>query len=354
MSMRFVAIIAAGFAIVLTGVFSLPVSAHAQVQSPCPTVVHGFVPHINDGRLDSFDFFVSSTGTPVVGNVSVGSIPMESRYVTTWQQGAWTKVHVDVPSWYGFSGVTPVVVSVSKGVCSDTETFAVLLPQNLIPKKAAVPVKAPVAVPQEKGTVEKALKPVASSPIHASVSCEPGKATLSWDTDTTNVTQFVVERSDAPKGAFAAIKILPGNELGFTDTSVREGAAYSYRVKSFLAGKTLSTSPEVACGIPVAAAATPPPVREAPRGCSSWPALLWVGLVIAQLVSSIVIVDKLARLLQGNGWRFSLALFVPFATLLAAWFVFDACRAFQWFPVIVTLVTLATLFAPVFGTRRVL
>ena len=57
-------------------------------------------------------------------------------------------------------------------------------------------------------------------------------------------------------------------------------------------------------------------------------------------------IDSLAFLLSGNGVRFAVTLLAMFLAMLALWFLFDGCRHFRWFPIIITLLTLGTLITP--------
>jgi len=132
-----------------------------------------------------------------------------------------------------------------------------------------------------------------------------------------------------------------------------QGTEYAYRVRGFDGVSFLKDTQSAECAIPAeSAGGTINPVKPAAT-CHSWGVPVWAGLLVLHLVAALIIMDMLAVLLIGNGWRFTVALFVPFALFLTLWFVFDGCRTQQWFPVIVTLITLLTLFSPtLFGPKR--
>ena len=116
----------------------LPVSCAAT------PVVENFKPYVyEDGVLHSFDYTVVGDGVPTVTATAVGGRSLENFYSTTWQTGTTNvkKVHVDVPSWYGFSGETIIAVNVvtaSGTGCSVQKEFVVQIPAHPIEAPASV------------------------------------------------------------------------------------------------------------------------------------------------------------------------------------------------------------------------
>ncbi|MBI4068152.1 hypothetical protein HY413_01945 [Candidatus Kaiserbacteria bacterium] len=98
-----------------------------------PTI-ENFKPYVyEDGDLHSFDYTVVGDGTPVATATVVGGHALESRFTTYWQTGTTqaTKLHVDVPSWYGIAGEVHIMVSVMTATsidCVVQKEFVVQLP----------------------------------------------------------------------------------------------------------------------------------------------------------------------------------------------------------------------------------
>lgn len=325
-------------------------SASAQTALPqCGVHVQNIVPHVYNGTLDSFDYFYTSTETAQVLRTTVGGNVLSPRYTTTWKDTG-TKFHVDVPRWFNLSGPVSIeVVLMGKDGCIETRVFTVnvpVQPVQAIPHVNTPPVSTPTqnqVTPVQ--TPETSISAVSATPQGQAlkVVCSPTEASLTWAAQPGS-TSYIVERSDEDSD-FAAIKIVRSGVDTYRDTTVESGKVYTYRVRGFDGVHFTGTSVEARCGVPVNAAAPITPSNNE-NTCSTWPATAWVALLIVQLVLALITIDMLGALLTGNGWRFTTALFIPFAGLLSLWFVFDACRTFQWFPILVTLITLVTLFAP--------
>ncbi len=323
-------------------------SASAQTALPqCNGHVQSIVPHVYNGTLDSFDYFYSGTEGAQVLRTTVGGNVLSPRYTTTWKNTE-TKFHVDVPKWFNLSGSVSIeVVLMGKDGCIETRVFTVNIPSQpvrTVPHISTVPVSVPVENQATPVQTPETATTVSTTPQGQAleVVCSPTEASLTWAAQPGS-TSYIVERSEAGSD-FAAIKIVKGEVGTYRDTTVINGHVYTYRVRGFDGVHFTGTSVEARCGVPVDAAA--PIIPEKPGSCSTWPAAAWVALLIGQLVLALITIDMLGILLIGNGWRFTAALFIPFAGLLSVWFVFDACRTFQWFPILVTLITLVTLFAP--------
>ncbi|MBP9668755.1 MAG: hypothetical protein KBE09_00500 [Candidatus Pacebacteria bacterium] len=336
-------------------------TAHAQVSNTIqcnPSEISGFVPYVYDGQLHSFDYF--HNGLPgTILRTTVGGITLTPNYTSVWISGTTTqKVHVDVPGWYSLSGNVPVVVEVlSRTGCASTQTFAVMLPVTPVKPTytvaiAPVPSFVPTATPT--APIIEASQPVAPTEtptvsalpsIELSVSCSPEKVALTWDAPKGTANEFAIERANTGE-SFMRLESVAGTVLTFTDENVSAGEQYAYRVIGLKEGRAVLSSPTKDCGVPANAAGATVPTKAA--GKCGWASQWWTVFLIAQIVTSLIIINLLSELLRGNGWRFTLALFLPFALLLGLWFAFDVCRSNQWFPIMVTLITLATLFAPTF------
>jgi hypothetical protein len=71
-------------------------------------------------------------------------------------------------------------------------------------------------------------------------------ATLTWQDNSSNEDQFIVEKSDLPAGTFTQIGLVGTNVTTFTETNLLPGTQYCYRVKaSNAAGVSLPSN--VAC-----------------------------------------------------------------------------------------------------------
>lgn len=284
--------------------------AHAQVASttsPLPSCgVSSFTPYVyNDGTLHSFDYVLSGTSSlPLVSRV--GDMQLDVRYSTVWRSATSTKIHVDVPRWNGFKEVTPVVLGAPG--CAE-QTFVVLLPQAkptiptpivpIIPVTPSTSYTPPTSQPTApKQPVKEAPMPVSSAPTQSTSDTK--------STTTANQDNFV-----------------------------------SQILKNLRADKEPTATP----------GAVAPTVGKSGQCTTPAPAL-WVAFLIVHLVASVIILNNTSFLLQGNGWRFSAALFAPFIAMLGLWFLFDGCRSYQWFPILTTLFTLITLLAPTFFTQE--
>ncbi len=351
-----------GMAFLMFLVFSPADQAHAQTPSLSlcsPSEIVGFVPYVYDGQIHSFDYFHSGLPGTIL-KTTVGNIELTPNYTSVWISGTSTqKVHVDVPGWYPLSGNVPIRVEVlSRTGCLSSQTFFVTLPTTAhtvvkpvtptgnIGASAQPAPLAPATTIQNDVSQPSPVVPstTGNASIDLDVSCAPTEVTLSWSAPTKVSSEFAIERA-ATGASFTRLGSVSGKVLTFVDTHVTAGTQYAYRVIGISEGRAVVTSPTKECGVPVDAAGTTVPGKAV--GCG-WATSWWTVLLIVQIVTSLLIINLLTALLEGNGWRFTLALFAPFALLLGLWFAFDSCRSNQWFPIMVTLITLATLFAPTF------
>ena len=56
------------------------------------------------------------------------------------------------------------------------------------------------------------------------------KLTLTWQDNSTNENNFVIERMTGTNGTFAQIAMVASNIVSYVDTSVSSGVTYCYRV----------------------------------------------------------------------------------------------------------------------------
>lgn len=354
----------AGFFLVAAMLLMPQGQAHAQTPMCDPSEIANFVPYIYDGELHSFDYFHNGvSGTPV--RAQVGNIDLLPTFTSVWSNGVPpTKIHVDVPGWYGISGTVPVRVEIlSQSGCLSTQTFIVTLPEKPILVTPSAPTQTAVSIPQQQtqGAASSATQanesPVAptepttteAAPIEpaiaSTVQCTSGVAELTWTVRTAMFDQFTIERSVADE-PFAQLASTEASERSFIDTSLsKEAGRHTYRIVGMQDGAQIAVSPVATCNIS-------PTVTEGGKNIADttcgWGSEWWTVFLIALVIVSLVVINALEMLLMGNGWRFTVALFVPFALLLGLWFAFDTCRENQWFPILVTLITLGTLFAPTF------
>ena len=146
-------------------------AATVPVSCAAGPVIENFKPYVyEDGVLHSFDYTVVGDGVPTVTATAVGSRSLENFYSTTWQTGTANskKVHVDVPSWYGFSGETHVSVNImtaSSTGCAVQKEFVVQLPAHPIMgpvsgSDTSAPAKSgPGETPSQKGPTTDAPSP---------------------------------------------------------------------------------------------------------------------------------------------------------------------------------------------------
>ena len=139
------------YASVLAAVFfGSSISAEAATIPPScnvPPTVGGFTPYIYDGVLNSFDYMVVGDGTVSATETTISGKAIEFNFVTIWDtaQPNIKKVHVDVPSWYGFSGETKIAVkfmTATNAACAGQKEFVVNLPVHPL-KQALTSVKTP-------------------------------------------------------------------------------------------------------------------------------------------------------------------------------------------------------------------
>lgn len=339
---------------------------YAQAQTPTvsqcnPSEIAGFVPYTYDGKLHSFDYFYNGLPGTVLKTV-VGGIEIQPSYVSVWRVGTTTqKIHVDVPGWYSFSGNTTIAVEVlSRSGCTNKQVFTVVLPTAPVvqgPTKHTVTTTS-AAVASHNATAQapatQTPEPISKASMDLEILCGSSSAQLRWSSEQGNLDEILVERA-AAGSSFERLHSASSLEQTYTDMAVHENTSYTYRVVGLEEGRAVITSPTKTCTLAGVGSLQETGQRT---GKCGWAASWWSVLLVAQILSSLLIISVLAALLQGNGWRFTLALFAPFALLLGMWFAFDSCRENQWFPIMVTLVTLATLFAPTFlkghtdGTRE--
>jgi len=180
-------------------------TAHAQVAtttSVCTPQVQNFVPYIyEDGNLHSFDYIYTGEGYPSIVSTHVGDFELDSRYTTIWNEGAYFKVHTDVPSWFDLGDIVPVSTTIlMPNGCVDTYNFTISLP-----KKAPVSsVTTPATTPQNPET------PSQSTPGEGeglTLECTPTGALLSWEAQP-GANSYVIERKTGEQD-FSAIRIIP-------------------------------------------------------------------------------------------------------------------------------------------------
>jgi hypothetical protein len=306
--MFILALIAVGFT------FSTQIVS-AQTTSSLPSCtqpnIGGFLPYIYEGELHSFDYLVFDNDRGVVAPTQtiIAGKGIETRYSTEWTLNGDTRVHVDVPSWEGFSGTFPVTVHVKTGEgasCETRATFNVSLPAN-------VP-SAPIS--QNFGTGGSESKPV-TSPSQTSVvpsttvdKDESPSVTISVDEEVNN-TNIMEDVNDKDEKSFIEDDSSGSESLGFKDR-------FSALTSLFA------------------------PITPEGGVCRTLPVASWVVLSVIHVLIAGVIIFYLRNLISESNLWFTVALLVPFIGFLALWFVFDGCRMHQWFPVVVALVSLGT------------
>jgi hypothetical protein len=289
----------------------------AQTSIPLPSCtqpnIGGFVPYIYEGELHSFDYLVFDNDRGVVAPTQtiIAGKGIETRYSTEWTLNGDTRVHVDVPSWEGFSGTFPVTVHVKTGAgasCETQATFNVSLPANVPP--------APIS--QNFGTggpVSTASSDTSPAPTSAVTSINDGKddspsVTISVDEEVnnTNIMEDVTNEDEI----FVIEDDSSGSEtLGFKER-------FSALTSLFA------------------------PITPESGVCRTLPVASWVVLSVIHVLIAGVIIFYLRNLISESNLWFTVALLVPFIGFLALWFVFDGCRMHQWFPVVIALVSLGT------------
>ncbi len=156
-------------------------------------VISTFTPYVYDGVLNSFDYTASGGESVSVVSTMVGGRALESNFVTIWRtaQPNAKKVHVDVPSWYGFSGETKIAVKIMTATssnCAAEKEFVVQL--GGVAKAPAKP--ATTTISHETSTSGETVTDKDSVPtdgtgvVAAPVSGETGKggACTSWPSST--------------------------------------------------------------------------------------------------------------------------------------------------------------------------
>ncbi len=267
--------------------------------NPTPTCVspkiQNFTPYIYDGELHSFEYTVSGSENPLVVATVVGERGIEYRYTTQRRGEGLSRVHVDVPGWYGFSGDTRIVASVATGAdahCWSVAEFRVKLSG---PTKSAATVTAitPVATPTVKPRTETPPSP---------------KGVRILDNTTSAGTP---PAPTAPKDSEEPIS----SDASLTREMITSISAF------FGAGASKNQ-------------------------CRDLPQSAWIALLIAIIVALLVVIDRLPYLLKGNGVQFAISHLIVFVVALTLWFIFDGCRSHRWFPIAVTVLVLLTLLTP--------
>jgi hypothetical protein len=62
------------------------------------------------------------------------------------------------------------------------------------------------------------------------ITAPPAQLTLTWQDNSTNETNFGVERKTGTGGTYAQIALAAANSTSYVDTSVTHGVTYCYRV----------------------------------------------------------------------------------------------------------------------------
>ena len=141
-------------AALFVGAYAIPAAAHADTASSCSTPTIGdFTPHVYNGHLDSFDYYVSNpSGTAYLPlSTIVAGKAVDLNYVSIWHNAGTNRVmvHVDVPDeLYLPASVTISVgtLQVTQGpppICVSQATFHVKLPSSYPPSPtstASIPV----------------------------------------------------------------------------------------------------------------------------------------------------------------------------------------------------------------------
>lgn len=328
--------------LVLLGMFGIVTSAEAaEMPNACatPPTVQDFKPYVyEDGNLHSFDYTVSTEETLLAGTV-LNDRMLEHRFSTMWRDAGAGKqrVHVDVPSWYGLAGEVSILASVSVGAsgCLAQQQFVVQLPPKQQKNAAEVQATAPsVPSAQEdfRSKIERKYGEIKG--------LELGLEAVGPVLNTFNVRDVghgmygMGKRMYDMKEKMFGVNVekqMGALLVGMHDAEkkVREvrGGERFEQSQLFTSIQTWTSSGDE-------------------KECTSWPATAWILLTIITIAIVLVIIDSLPRLLAGGGMRFGIALLAMFLIMVAAWFLFDRCRDYRWFPIAITLITLFTLIAP--------
>lgn len=258
-----------------------------QVASCVAPVISNFTPYIYDGELHSFEYTVNGSESPLVVAV-VGERGIEYRYSTQRKGNGASRVHVDVPGWYGFTGEMRVVVSVLTGAdahCWSAAEFHV---------KLAGPTKVPT---------------------------DTTKETLEVPTPPKNV--IVIDSAPLSGEHAGSVAVVPKDK----DQSVKSKEESLTRSMVATIGSFFGS-------------------KVSKDECKTLPRTAWIALAIVCLVAILIVIDRLPYLLKGNGVKFAIVLLAVFVVMLGIWFIFDRCRSYRWFPIVVTVLTLLTLITP--------
>lgn len=262
-------------------------SSWATPSSCTKPTIQSFTAYIYEGELNSFEYTVVGCDQPLVSATVAGRI-IENRYATFKRiQAGVTRVHVDVPNWYGFSGDTSITVSALSGAnlrCWAQVEFHVKLKEKEMVSENVI---------EKSVTTTYAPEPIEKTPE------APTKVNIVKDGSKENT----------------AIREGGSDSEGLTQKMVAS-------INAFLGS------------------------NDGKGTCKTLPVSGWIALAIICVVAILIVVDRLPYLLSGNGVKFAVVLLIIFLVMLGLWFIFDQCRSQRWFPIVVTLLTLATLIAP--------
>lgn len=290
-------------AILLVGFFGPSAVSHAQTAPVCaePLTIGLFTPYIyEDGDLHSFDYLVSGAEDVRINKTVVGGIILEDRYSTQWDTALDAdRVHVDVPGWYGYTGVVPIEISVSRldGSCETPAFFSVTLPER-------------------QGNVSR-VTPTSTSGAGAGYEYVPNSAS--------------VGAQESGSTARNTDSVSNGVETQSVDDMLAAIDAMGSTIKDNLVfGPMLVTPP----------AAENDVVNNGHPGLQCGPITLsgWVLLTLIHVALALIAGLYLWRMFGGASWWVGITILVPLLILLGLWFTLDTCRLFRWFPAITALI----------------
>lgn len=257
--------------------------------------IQGFTAYIYEGELNSFEYTVVGCDHPLVSATVAGRV-IENRYATFKSvQAGITRVHVDVPSWYGFSGDTSIVIAALTGPkidCFAQSEFHVKLAEYVSQDSIAQVVEPPVM------PVVEMINPISKTPE------PPTKVGIIEGGSTDVVAEDGTQKEDQKSDNEGLTRKMVASISAFLGSNVEKGT------------------------------------------CKTMPTSGWIALAIICVVAILIVVDRLPYLLSGNGVKFAVVLLIIFLVMLGLWFIFDQCRSQRWFPIVVTLLTLGTLITP--------
>jgi hypothetical protein len=178
------------------GAYAVPAAAHADTVSCNAPMIGDFTPHIYNGHLDSFDYYVSDpSGTAYLPlSTIVAGKAVDLNYVSIWHNAGANRVmvHVDVPDELYLPADVSIRIStlqVTQGpppICISQATFHVNLPSFYTPSSigtASAPVhNNPGTVSSNPTTVN--THPNPSTNPNAVSSTSTGSTSPIFSTDT--------------------------------------------------------------------------------------------------------------------------------------------------------------------------